>query len=107
MQEILRTHIGLDSDYETFKDEVWVNADTFNGPFYTDVEQLWNAVSAIKEVYDSSWNYESDYAYTIDIHAGNIMFRQDGTLVLNDPLADREIEYEDDLAQWAAEEMGV
>ena len=35
------------------------------------------------------------------------MYRQDGTLVLNDPLADTEIEYEDDLAQWAAEEMGV
>ena len=37
LQEILRTHIGQDSDYETFKDEIWANADTFNGCFYTDV----------------------------------------------------------------------
>ena len=35
------------------------------------------------------------------------MYRQDGTLVLNDPLSDTEIDYEDDLAQWAEEYMGV
>ena len=35
------------------------------------------------------------------------MYRQDGTLVLNDPLSDTEIQYEDDLAQWVEEYMGV
>ena len=108
LQEIFRTHIGQDSDYETFKDEVWVNADTFNGPFYTDVEQLWDAVLAIKQIRDSTWDYETgEYEYAIDNHGGNLMYRQDGTLVLNDPLSDTEIQYEDDLAQWVEEYMGV
>ena len=108
LQEILRTHIGQDSDYETFKDEIWANADTFNGSFYTDVEQLWSAVLAVKEIRDDTWDDENEeYEYAIDMHAGNLMFRQDGTLVLNDPLSDTEIEYEDDLAQWAEEHMGV
>ena len=108
LQEILRTHIGQDSDYETFKDEIWANADTFNGSFYTDVEQLWSAVLAVKEIRDDTWDDETgEYEYAIDMHAGNLMFRQDGTLVLNDPLSDTEIEYEDDLAQWVEEHMGV
>ena len=108
LQEILRTHIGQDSDYETFKDEIWANADTFNGSFYTDVEQLWSAVLAVKEIRDDTWDDENaEYEYAIDMHAGNLMFRQDGTLVLNDPLSDTEIEYEDDLAQWVEEHMGV
>ena len=107
LQQILRTHVGQDSDYETFKDEIWVNTDTFNGCFYTDVEQLWDAIAAIKKIRDYSMNDEDEYEYAIDMHAGNLMFRQDGTLVLNDPLSDTEIEYEDDLAQWAEENMGV
>ena len=63
---------------------------------------------AIKQIRDSTWDYETgEYEYAIDNHGGNLMYRQDGTLVLNDPLSDTEIDYEDDLAQWAEEYMGV
>ena len=108
LQEIFRIHAGSQSDYETFKDEIWANADTFNGSFYTDVEQLWSAIYAIKQLRDDTWNYETEeYEYAVDMHAGNLMFRQDGTLVLNDPLSDTEIEFEDDLAQWADEHIAT
>ena len=84
------------------------NATNSNLSCYTDVEELWYAVLAVKEIRDDTWDDETgEYEYAIDMHAGNLMFRQDGTLVLNDPLSDTEIEYEDDLAQWVEEHMGV
>ena len=40
---------------------------------------------------------------SVDLHTSNIMYRRDGTVVINDPLCDTDMEDVDDLSNWADE----
>ena len=40
---------------------------------------------------------------SVDLHLDNIMYRRDGTVVINDPLCDTDMDEVDDLSNWADE----
>ncbi len=40
----------------------------------------------------------------LDLHTNNILYREDGTLVINDPICDADMEDVDDLSNWADEQ---
>jgi len=41
---------------------------------------------------------------SVDLHTNNILYRIDGTLVINDPICDSDMEDVDDLSNWADEQ---
>lgn len=47
---------------------------------------------------DCSWE-----SLSVDLHSDNIMYRRDGTVVINDPLCDTDMDEVDDLSNWADE----
>ena len=44
-----------------------------------------------------------DNNFNIDLHSGNFMYREDGTIVINDPLCHSEMDDIDDISTWADE----
>ena len=107
---------GQFSDFESFENELYETANTCFGEF--SPEQLYSACQSIREMVRDSW---SDWGYceceaedeescecgsehlTLDLHTSNILYRADGTLVINDPLCDSDMEDVDDLSCWADE----
>lgn len=84
-----------------------------------DEYQLYAACNQIQDLIRRSW---SDWGYcecgvdedgscecgserlSLDLHTSNILYREDGTLVINDPVCDTDMEDVDDLSNWADEQ---
>ena len=84
-----------------------------------DEYQLYAACNQIQDLIRRSW---SDWGYcecgaedhdscdcgserlSLDLHCNNFLYRKDGTIVINDPICDTDMEDVDDLANWADEQ---
>lgn len=100
--------------------EDWMDAvqdvDLCFGEF--DEHQLYAACNQIRHMIRTSYvdddceceYYEEDCDHTgyeslnLDLHSNNILYREDGTLVINDPVSDSDMDDVDDLSIWADEE---
>ena len=63
-----------------------------------------------KDSYNEEEGYSEDYDcgcvesnFNIDLHSGNFMYREDGTIVINDPLCHSDMDDIDDISTWADE----
>ena len=64
----------------------------------------------VRRSYRACWDCECEDAdscdcgsesLSVDLHTNNILYRKDGTLVINDPVCDANMEDVDDLSNWA------
>ena len=80
-----------------------------------DEHQLWKACTEIRElISNSDTSYEcgcddgdcmdcNSKLLQLDLHTSNILYRDDGVLVINDPICNADMEDVDDLSYWADE----
>ena len=64
----------------------------------------------VRRSYRTCWDCECEVtdscdcgseSLSVDLHTNNILYRKDGTLVINDPVCDANMEDVDDLSNWA------
>ena len=55
------------------------------------------------EYYDEECDHTGHETLSVDLHTNNILYRKDGTLVINDPVCDADMDDVDDLSTWADE----
>lgn len=73
-----------------------------------DEYQLYSACNQIQDLIrrsyrQSEFDEEGYESLSLDLHTNNILYRKDGTLVINDPICDTDMEDVDDLSNWADE----
>lgn len=75
---------------------------------YEAVEEIRRLISRSKTIYCDCHGCEDcdecdEKELNLDLHSNNFLYRRDGTIVLNDPLSDSDMEDVDDLSNWADE----